>query len=104
MTDYKLKEHEVMVPLQPIGIKYKCEYCNQGDMIAMPNRAPKMPIAPGGKPLIYHKCTKCGKEMLLTEVYPKIEWMEIPVDENGNVDLREEETPADNKITPIHKD
>ena len=77
MIDYQPKEHEVIVPLQAVGIQYQCEFCNEGFMMADVSKAPQAPIIPGGRPLIWHVCSKCKKTMLLPDVYPKVEYLEI---------------------------
>ena len=74
----KLKEHEETFPVRPVGIKYRCEFCNEGEQIL--DKSEKLVISAGQKPkLRKHKCNKCGKEMMLPKAYPYIEWLSISV-------------------------
>lgn len=58
--------------LKPIGIKYICDNCNEGEM---------MPIGENSwlsnPPKFNHKCNKCGSEKLLNEKYPIIRYKTI---------------------------
>ena len=71
-----LKPNEETFNIKPIGIRYKCEFCNEGEM-KYENNQPVMiedlALITGPK-LHNHRCTKCGKTMLLPKVYPYIEW------------------------------
>ena len=80
--NYQLKENEIAVPLQAVGIHYQCPYCKEGKMLAdaMKTQNQKIAIIPGRMPMIIHVCDKCKKELQLPEAYPKIEWMEAITD------------------------
>lgn len=73
---FQPSEHERTFPIKPIGVKYICEFCNEGEMVHNDNE----PIRMSNPPLISHRCTKCGKDMLLPKVYPYVEW--IPAEED----------------------
>jgi len=77
----ELKPHEEIFNLKPIGIKYICEFCNEGEMIHDANEPLMVELAIEGPKLFKHHCTKCGKVMHLPKVYPYIEW--IPESQNN---------------------
>jgi len=69
----KLNPHEETFELKPIGIRYICEFCNEGEMIHDSNEPVMVELAM--KPNLFkHHCSKCGKIMHLPKVYPYIEW------------------------------
>lgn len=72
------KEHEETFNVKPIGVKYICEFCNEGEMKTVAGSEVKM----GFPPMFDHKCTKCGKTMLLPKMYPYIEWVHENEEEN----------------------
>lgn len=75
MAPLNLKPHEETFDLRPIGIKYRCEFCNEGEMkYGTGNDQPAIALAVH-PPLYQHTCTKCGKTMHLPKMYPYIEWM-----------------------------
>ena len=68
-----LQENEEMFDVKPVGIRYICENCHKGEMIAS-NDTPL--IIEGGIPRMRsHKCNNCGTTMLLPKTYPYIEWI-----------------------------
>ena len=67
--------HERTFELKPIGIKYICEFCNEGEMVYK-NDQPIMVELVNTQPTLHrHVCTKCGKTMQLPKIYPYIEWL-----------------------------
>ena len=77
---YKMKEYvpvgnEQLFEVKPIGVKYICEFCNNGEMIADSNQVIEMKDGHMVK-LFVHKCKKCGRTMQLPKVYPHIEWLD----------------------------
>lgn len=82
---YTPKDHEELFDVKPVGVKYICEFCNEGEMIADKTMIAN-PFEFLKSPLIAHKCTKCGKTLQLMENYPKIEW----VKSEHNIDNRED--------------
>lgn len=69
-----LKEHEEAFELKPVGIRYICEFCNEGEMIY--DSSENVVIVPLNRStMIPHKCNKCGKDMKLPKTYPYIEWV-----------------------------
>lgn len=75
MKPYTPLPHEEVFPVEPVGVRYICEFCNEGEMIRT-DHAPNPGVV---SPTLYeHKCTNCGKTMFLPKVYPYIEW--APVD------------------------
>ena len=76
MNQYEPKEHEQLFGVRPIGVRYICEFCNEGEMRYI---TPTYIIAPNalGIKLYKHQCSKCGKIMELPKMYPYIEWSEI---------------------------
>lgn len=70
-----LKPNEESFEIKPVGIRYKCEFCHEGEMkydheLTSNNWDIK-------SHMYTHKCTKCDKTMFLPKIYPYIEW--IPV-------------------------
>lgn len=75
MDGFKPVGNEKTFEVKPIGVKYQCEFCNEGEQIAVNE---PIVITDGQLPALRkHKCSKCNKEMLLPKSYPYIEW--IPV-------------------------
>ena len=71
----KLNEHERAFPIKPVGVKYICEICNDGEQIAVSDVSVGIKMMEGQqRPMILHRCNKCGKEMSLPKSYPYIEW------------------------------
>ena len=78
---YEPKEHEVLFGITPVGVKYICEFCNEGEMKADASQV----MHPAGQiPMFPHTCTKCGKSMQLPKVYPYVDWTEINSEESAN--------------------
>lgn len=73
-----LKPHEELFEVKPIGVRCKCEFCNEGEMKLDDPRKLNAQIDQDGiyfdNMMYRHKCTKCGKTMLLPKIYPYIEW------------------------------
>lgn len=69
-------EHERTFNATPIGVKYICEFCNEGEMKYTPNKEAELSM-----PLLFHKCTNCGMSLGLPKMYPYIEWIEEGEDE-----------------------
>lgn len=70
-----LGPHERSFEIRPVGVKYICEFCNEGEM-RYKNDQPIMVEALNTSPMLHnHVCTKCGKTMKLPKVYPYIEWI-----------------------------
>lgn len=63
----ELNKHEKSFHVYPIGIKYTCEFCNEGEMIIDTSKQKEHNLFP-------HTCTKCHKTMFLPKMYPYIEW------------------------------
>ena len=84
MKEYTLKENEVAIPLQAFGIHYVCEFCKVGHMMADAEKTRKRAMIMSNMQMIVHVCDKCGKEMSLPQIYPKIEWAEIHTEEVDN--------------------
>lgn len=80
MDGLKLNEHERAFNVKPIGIKYICEFCNEGEQICT-NKSPIIVEKNGVKipNMREHKCSKCGKIMMLPKSYPYVEF--IPLSE-----------------------
>lgn len=76
----ELNEHERAFPIKPVGIKYICEFCGEGEMKVSEDT--RTFILTSNPPMITHVCTKCGKEMLLPKSYPYVEW--IPEEEENH--------------------
>ena len=68
---YQPKEHEQTFNIKPIGVKYICEHCGEGEMVRDSNE----PLRLADPPLIPHVCNKCGGKLLLPKQYPYIEWI-----------------------------
>ncbi len=74
-----LKPHEEAFLVRPVGIRYICEFCNEGEMIAMKDTQSIVidPDEPRKPPMFKHVCTKCKKTMLLPSTYPRVEFVSI---------------------------
>lgn len=70
MASYQSTNNEETFNVKPIGVRYKCEFCNEGYQ-ELDKSAPMNTSFPQ---MFTHICTKCGKSMLLPKVYPYIEW------------------------------
>ncbi len=64
-------EHETLSELKPIVVNYKCELCNEGNMVTDSRKPVKLTI-PG---LITHVCNNCNGVMKLPKMYPYLEWV-----------------------------
>ncbi len=64
--------NEQLFEVKPVGVKYICEFCNEGEMI----HSYKDHYSPEEYDcrMIPHTCDKCGKVMKLPKIYPYIEW------------------------------
>lgn len=78
---YIPKEHEETFSIKPVGVKYICEFCNEGEMVV--DTDGEVAAILTNPPLIPHKCTKCGKTMHLRKQYPYIEWVPEEEDKDG---------------------
>ena len=65
---YEPLKHEELFKLTPIGVRYICEHCNEGEM--------KVVNPPEQNPLSFfkHECSKCKGVLYLQKCYPYIEW------------------------------
>lgn len=78
MDSLNLKPQEEAFEVRPIGIRYRCEFCNEGEMIASPElKLVVEAVKIEGPVMIRHICSKCNKEMLLPKSYPYIEYIPI---------------------------
>lgn len=69
----EINKHEEYFELHPVGVKYICEFCNEGEMQV--NTDP-VSAAYTSMPQMYeHKCNKCGKTYLLPKSYPYVKFM-----------------------------
>lgn len=64
-------EHEILSELKPVVVNYKCELCNEGNMVAYSCEPIKINI----RSLITHVCNNCHGEMKLPKMYPYLEWV-----------------------------
>lgn len=72
----KKNDHEQLFKLMPVGVRYICEFCGEGEMETDPNSVMVVPLPTTGMPMMRtHKCNKCGKTMQLPKTYPYIEWI-----------------------------
>ncbi|MDE7346540.1 MAG: hypothetical protein K2N48_07355 [Muribaculaceae bacterium] len=74
---YQSKPHEKTFQMQPIGVAYTCEICNEGEMIDAGDPRQMLMSNPPKMGLIRHICNKCGAEMKLPQSYPRIEWTRV---------------------------
>ena len=72
----ELRPHEERFDIRPVGIRYICEFCNEGEMIATGNVSRMIATNPPSL-LVPHRCNKCGKEMELPRSYPYVDWEEV---------------------------
>lgn len=67
-------EREVMFPLHPVGVKYVCDFCNEGEMQISEDPNDSI-VTLGTRPMFKHKCTKCGNTLQLPRSYPYVKFM-----------------------------
>ena len=67
-------EHER--DIKPVNVWYECEFCHEGEQQYTPEAVSTWPESN----MFRHKCTKCGKEMLLPKAYPFIKWIPVTDD------------------------
>lgn len=78
-----LKPHEELFEIKPIGVRYICEFCNEGEMIYK-NEQPLFVEALNNQPILHHHvCNKCGNSMQLPKMYPYVEWT-VPTEDKIN--------------------
>lgn len=92
-----LQKNEFLTEIKPVGVSYRCEFCNEGEMIfdvkaVMTNQ---VIIAPNQAPLFPHICTKCNKTMKLQKQYPYIDWIKL---EDNNENESTDISKNDNEI------
>lgn len=68
---YKPRPNEKTFQIKPLGVKYICEHCHEGEMISVNDNI----MLTSNPPLFAHKCNKCGGELQLPRRYPYIEWI-----------------------------
>ena len=69
---YQPKENEELFEVKPIGVKYICPFCNEGEMLLDINSNNETFAS-----MYNHRCNSCGKLLLLPRVYPYIEWNKV---------------------------
>ena len=72
-----IDEHEERFDIKPVGVRYICEFCHEGEMIMTDDNNDVRLAVMTYPPQIKHRCDKCGKEKLLTKSYPYIEWVSV---------------------------
>lgn len=72
-----LKPHEEAFEIKPTGIRYRCEFCNEGEMKHLNNEPIVVNLSEDAPRMYNHVCDKCGKIMMLPKVYPYIEWTSV---------------------------
>lgn len=55
--------------LKPVGVRYVCDKCGEGEMQRNGIVLTAYP------PRYMHACSKCGHRQAFTEVYPSIRWV-----------------------------
>ena len=68
-------EFEELFDVKPIGVKYRCEYCGEGEQIYQSTRETVESLLQTD--MYQHKCDKCGMVLMLPKVYPYIEWIKV---------------------------
>lgn len=84
---YTPKNHEEIFNVKPIGVRYICEFCHNGEMIA--SNSDPIILTDGIPHMRKHYCNICGAQMMLPKTYPYIEWVEDKKEEK-------EDTKGDN--------
>lgn len=69
---FDLKNNEKTFNVRPVGVKYICEFCKEGEMVQDKDNKEVLMSYPSQFP---HKCNKCNKTMYLPKPYPYIEWV-----------------------------
>ena len=85
----QLGPNEEAFEVRPIGIRYKCEFCQDGEQIVDPKGA----VLTSMPPLFPHKCNKCGKTMHLPKTYPYIYWENLNDSSEDKSDEEKKELP-----------
>ena len=67
-------EREEMFNLHPVGVRYICDFCNEGEMKVSTDQGDNM-VTLGTTTMITHKCTKCNKKLHLPRSYPYVKFM-----------------------------
>lgn len=62
----------VHVMLRQIGVRYRCDECEQGEMIYVADHGPHVSDLrwPASPPRYKHLCNKCGATKELARTYP----------------------------------
>lgn len=93
--EIKLSKNERVFDVRPIGIRYQCQHCHMGFMVAS-DIDPF--IFKNGKPISrVHYCDNCGARMELPKTYPYIEW--VPSSDNVKINYETEEAKEINYET-----
>ena len=61
---YSPVNNEKLFKVEPVGVKYICEFCNTGEMIYAPDRVTEA----HNLRCIPHICSNCNKEMILPKI------------------------------------
>ena len=76
MMIYEPKPNEQTFSIRPIGVKYICEYCGEGEMKFINDDFFAIMSSTDSNPSMRkHRCDKCNGELFLPKVYPYIEWI-----------------------------
>jgi len=77
MGSCQSNEHEELSEMKPVVVRYKCEFCNDGEQVLVNDKPIIVPLVNRSQPMKLHRCNKCGKEMMLPKVYPFITWLSM---------------------------
>lgn len=84
MQELKLRPNEEAFEVRPIGIRYICEHCHEGEMVVDNSDGQFLNTVLTNPPLIPHRCTKCGGTLMLPRSYPYIEWVPVEPEKEGD--------------------
>lgn len=67
---------ERRVEVRPFGVRYTCDSCKQGEMIALAGT--QAFVQEQGQIYIRHMCSLCRNMVAFTEKYPTVRYEDVP--------------------------
>lgn len=68
---------ERRVEVRPFGVRYMCDACKQGEMMAL--SGPQAIVQEAGKILVRHVCNVCRTMASFAEKYPTVRYEDVEV-------------------------
>jgi hypothetical protein len=93
---------EQRVEVRPFGVRYICDACKQGEMMALSGA--QALFQEGEKVLVRHVCNVCRTLMAFPEKYPTVRYEDVPQQSYGqqNYGLPQQQAPqgAGSQLAP----